>query len=61
MDGANNCSRSSIHVQKLHHIQDLDPPSPAVWQRELSVAQTGGEPTARLQEEGASYDKWPDK
>ena len=50
---------TSLTHHQIHHLQDLDPPSAAVWQRSLGVDQTGGEPTARLREEVAPYDKWP--
>jgi hypothetical protein len=32
---------------KIHHSQDLDPPSPALRQLDLGVDQKGGEPIAR--------------
>ena len=54
--------KTSLTCNKIHHLQDLDPPGPAIWQRDLGVDhQTGGEPTARLREEGAPHDMWSDK
>jgi hypothetical protein len=34
--------------EKIHHSQDLDPPSPALRQRDVGVDQNGEEPTARI-------------
>jgi hypothetical protein len=41
---------------KLHHSQDLDPPSPALRQWDVGVDQKWREPIARIWEEGAPND-----
>jgi hypothetical protein len=33
---------------KIHHLQDLEPPGVAVWQSDMSVDQKEGEPTSCL-------------
>jgi hypothetical protein len=44
----NRYNRASLTSNKIHHLQDLDPPCAAVWQRDMGVDQKGGEPTDRL-------------
>jgi hypothetical protein len=44
---------------KIHHSQDLDPPSPALWQWDVGADQKGGEPIARIWEEGFPNDMQP--
>jgi hypothetical protein len=45
---------------KIHHSQDLDPPSPALRQWDVGVDQKGGEPIARIWEEGSPNDMRPE-
>jgi hypothetical protein len=36
---------ASFTSNKMHHLQTLDPPDPAVWQGDMDVDQKGVEPT----------------
>jgi hypothetical protein len=47
-DCSNNCSWVTLRSNKIHHLQDLDPPSPAIWQWDMGVDQKRGGPTSRL-------------
>jgi hypothetical protein len=49
---------SPFALDKIHHSQDFDPPSPALRQWDVGVDQKGREPIARFWEEVSPNDIW---